>query len=109
MGGSSTAARNVISGNEYEGIAISQSNSNGNVVENNVIGLQVDGISPLGNGFNADANDRRAGVGIDGSAGTRNTIRRNSIAFNNGLGISLGGGANNRQNFPEIASADIQR
>ena len=118
VGGSSTAARNVISGNEYGGIVITQSNSNGNVVQNNVIGLQVDGISPLGNGFNADPNDRRAGVGIEG---TGNAIRSNSIAFNNGLGISLGlnpnimpndvgdadGGANNRQNFPVLSSVTV--
>ena len=89
VGGSTTAARNVISGNAFGGVIINDGGlrGSGNVIQNNFIGLQADGIGPLGNGFNDDPSDKRAGIHLDRFAGTGNAILSNGIAFNAGLGI----------------------
>jgi CSLREA domain-containing protein len=62
---------NVISGNTGGGVEITGSAS-GNFVQNNLIGLQVDGVSTLGNG----------GVGVEVYVG----------ATNNVIGVEFGGG-----------------
>lgn len=46
------AGRNVISGNDAEGIYIEGSGSVGNTIQNNRIGVSADGLSSLGNGNN---------------------------------------------------------
>lgn len=89
IGGSSAAERNVISGNTFDGIFITdggQGTGNGNVVRGNFIGTQVDGAGRLGNG--------REGVSVD-FGGTSNTIggttngAGNIIAFNAAFGVNL--------------------
>ena len=65
IGGSSVAARNVVSGNVAEGVLIADSGSDGNFVQGNYIGVTINGDTALGNGG--------AGVGIDAGA-TGNTI-----------------------------------
>ncbi len=119
VGGTSPAARNLISGNNNDGLSITGVQ---NMVEGNLIGTQRDGISPLGNGdlgvkilnrfsppiLTRDSNtvgsaDAAAanviafnggpGVAIHGSSGngiTGNRILGNSIFSNGGLGIDLG-------------------
>jgi hypothetical protein len=49
IGGASTSAGNVISANQGNGVNITGVNALGNTVENNVIGLTVDGTTRLGN------------------------------------------------------------
>jgi hypothetical protein len=124
IGSTSRAARNLISGNDAEGVFIeggvleNQGSSNNNSVQGNIIGTQKDGIKALGNGL--------AGVAVvenspetttDDANGNR--ILSNSIFSNGALGIDLGDedgrnandpgdadtGPNNLQNKPSLGSA----
>jgi len=49
IGGSTTQARNIISGNQYDGVRISGSSASNNVVTGNYIGTSADGTTPVGN------------------------------------------------------------
>ena len=108
IGGASSGARNVISGNKQYGVVIQ--NSSANFLQGNFIGTQADGTSPLGNNFhgvlvvntasnniiggtNAGEGNTIASNGGDGvyvELGTGNRILSNSIFSNTGLGIDLG-------------------
>jgi RHS repeat-associated protein/uncharacterized repeat protein (TIGR01451 family) len=84
IGGLTAAERNVISGNNFDGIG--DSGGGNTTVQGNFIGTQVDGVRPLGNG--------RVGVGVDNGGGG-DTIggttsgAGNVIAFNgNGSGFN---------------------
>lgn len=63
LGGTSSAARNVVSGNRYDGVRFDEGSTNNNV-QGNVIGTTASGMSALGNG--------RAGIGVTGAS--NNTI-----------------------------------
>ena len=133
IGGTTPAARNVISGNGANGV---RSDYHPNTVQGNFIGTEADGVSPLGNGSNGvlinffDSNaigGSASGAGntiaFNGGAGVAvlgplNPVSSNAIFANAGLGIDLGGdgvtpndpcdgdsGANNLQNTPVITSA----
>ena len=92
IGGDTDAARNVISGNGENGIAIGlprrYSDRNGAVqdvnggegvtVERNFIGADVTGEKPLGNGLHGIFLDNRTFI---------HTIKRNRIAFNKSSGV----------------------
>jgi hypothetical protein len=143
IGGSQTGAGNVIAGNSV-GIQIGGSTTGtvqNNIIQGNFIGLNRTAGKPLSNalagirisaglnnkigGINAGegniiAFNNGPGVFVSASfdAATGNTIAKNSIYLNNGLGIDLGAagvaandscdgdnGANNLQNFPVIAAA----
>ncbi|MFB2968826.1 DUF4347 domain-containing protein, partial [Aerosakkonema sp. BLCC-F183] len=112
IGGTTAAARNIISGNNSGGISITGSTATGNQVLGNYIGTKADGTSSLGNSshgiaiFSNAANNAIGsttagagntiafssadGVSIQTSAGTGNAILGNSIFSNTGLGIDLG-------------------
>lgn len=108
IGGGSTAARNVISGNGSNGIIVVGGASTGNRIEGNFIGKTTAGAT-LGN--------TASGIAI--SSATDTAILGNGIAFNGLLGIDLDnngtrnlndqndpdGGANRMQNFPNIYAA----
>ncbi|MEG4943312.1 Calx-beta domain-containing protein [Microcoleus sp. F4-D5] len=89
MGGRTPETRNIISGNDFEGIGISGIQATGNQILGNYIGTNLTGTAALGNG---------AGVQIQ--EGTNNTIGgttpgdRNIISGNKGRGIYLRSGAN---------------
>ncbi|MGH3850707.1 MAG: hypothetical protein ACRDRT_13550, partial [Pseudonocardiaceae bacterium] len=114
IGGASLDAINLISGNSGDGVAFS--NSNSDVVQNNLIGTMANGVTALGNGGNGisfagggslfntlggvaavEGNTIRSN-GADGvrlfDAGVGNGIRGNSIYANgstaNDLGVDLG-------------------
>ena len=86
VGGTTTTERNVISGNGDNGINISGTSSN-NQVMGNFIGTKPDGLSDLGN--------NSAGIVFSNSA-SANTIggivsgAGNVIAFNNQSGVIVG-------------------
>ncbi len=111
-------SRNVISGNQAEGIRIRDPGATGNVVRGNMIGTDVSGTGALGNGadgvhvdgqpnntiggtadgdgnviafngFMPDPASARAGVYIEGDTAIGNGILSNSIFGNAGLGIDL--------------------
>ena len=111
IGGTVGGARNVISGNAGAGVAL-VAGANGELVQGNLIGTDLTGSQPLGNGigvlidggsFNNTIGGTAAGAGntiafsagigvdVDATAGAGNTIRLNSIFADAGLGIDLGG------------------
>jgi Putative binding domain, N-terminal len=133
IGGTTPAARNVISGNGANGV---RSDYLPNTVQGNFIGTQADGVSPLGNGLNGvlinSFNDNAIGgsasgagntIAFNGGAGVlvvgaSSPVSSNAVFANAGLGIDLHGdgvtpndpcdgdsGANNRQNTPLITSS----
>jgi hypothetical protein len=109
IGGTSAAARNVISGNGASGLQITGNGTTGNLVQGNSIGTNAAGNAALGNsghgveffdgahgntigGTPAGAGNTIAfngGPGVIVFSGTGNAIRRNSIFSNGGLGIDL--------------------
>jgi hypothetical protein len=114
IGGTTAADRNVISGNEYSGIAISAIGTSNNIVIGNYIGTAVDGVTLLGNTrwgvivWNGASNNRiggtasgegnviagagqMAGVGVDNNTAntTHIAVLGNSIFSNYTIGIDL--------------------
>jgi hypothetical protein len=86
IGGTSVAARNIISGNIAEGVLIGGSNAMSNTVSGNYIGTDSSGTTPIANSgpgvaiFNG-ANGNMIG-GTAAGAG-------NLIAFNTGAGVAI--------------------
>ena len=106
IGGTSSAARNVISANGQDGVEVREST----VLQGNSIGTDAIGATSLGNGrngvlvndnFGAQIGGASAGAGnfvefnngagVAVTGGTNDAILGNSIASNTGLGIDLGG------------------
>ena len=119
IGGTSSAARNVIAGNGGFGVYSNGagSASSGNLIQGNYIGTDAAGIGALGNASggigmveasfgsrrqtvggttagaeNIIAHNGGPGVSITGTDSTSDPIEQNSIFSNAGLGIDLGGG-----------------
>jgi len=108
VGGTSPGARNLISGNDDDGVVIDD--GQGNRVLGNLIGTTKDGTGPLGNSSagvrtSAVSNNTVGGGIVEGantiafngsngveivSTGSGNSILRNSIFSNGELGIDLG-------------------
>jgi len=89
IGGTTPAARNIISGNDKNGVAISGTDATGNKIEGNYIGTNVTGNGDLGNSF--------TGVGISGAPnniiGGTTAQARNIISGNNHNGVVISGTA----------------
>jgi parallel beta-helix repeat protein len=86
IGGTNASQRNVISGNAGYGITITSTNSNGNVVSGNYIGLDASGTFAVSNNYN--------GIGIWAGAssniiGGSNAGAGNVISGNIGYGIYI--------------------
>jgi len=91
VGGLVAAARNIIAGNKQDGIFIT--NSSGNVVQGNFIGVDVTGAGALSNFFNGISISAAASNTIGGSAvGARNVISGNG---NYGIQIYNAGSSGN--------------
>jgi hypothetical protein len=108
IGGTSPAARNLISGGDSSGVGIAV--GTGNLVQGNLIGTAIDGETPLANAShgvflyagaagntvggrgpgegNTIANNGGSGVDLRGDAGAGNEIAANAIIANAGLGIN---------------------
>ncbi|MEG4517150.1 DUF4347 domain-containing protein, partial [Microcoleus sp. AT9_A5] len=123
VGGTTPAARNIISGNSNgNGLSLSGPSTTGNSLFGNFIGVGFDGTSPVPNitgvlidGANNNAIGGTAagqgntiasnlGSGVNLLAGTGNRIQNNSIFANAGLGIDLG---NNGPTANDASDADI--
>jgi hypothetical protein len=107
IGGTSSGAGNLISGNGGSGIVINNSSATGNLVQGNLIGTDSSGNAGLGNfngieihdssnntvgGTNPGAGNTIAfnrGTGIIVVSATGNSIRQNLIFSNDGRGIDL--------------------
>src|SRR5205085_760950 len=78
IGGTAAGARNVISGNEWNGVEISSAHTSGNVVLGNFIGTDYTGSAALGNGDGVALNDGSSSNTIGGTAaGAGNVISGN--------------------------------
>ena len=108
IGGTTSASRNIISGNFLSGLRL-WDGASGNRIQGNHIGTDVTGTMVLGNDGQGilfeDASDNQIGgatasagniiafnldTGVSIVSGSRNLIRNNSIFANGGLGIDLG-------------------
>jgi titin len=87
VGGTTPAARNVISGNNRVGVFIANPETSGNDVQGNYIGLAANGVTPLGNSnCGVYISDQAFGNMIGGFvAGAGNVI-----AHNGGDGVLIG-------------------
>ena len=94
IGGSVAGAGNVISGNTYQGVLISDAGSDANVVAGNFIGLNAAGTAAVANGY---AGVEIAGV-QDNVIGGTTTAARNVISGNGTQGILLNSGAATKNN-----------
>ena len=96
IGGTVPGARNIISGNGWNGIIIG-GRSTGTVVQGNLIGTAVDGTTALGNGLALSLN---RDSGIDASFAIETTIggtapgAANTIAYSTGPGVIVGASTN---------------
>ena len=95
VGGTTSAERNIISGNDLgSGVRIDGSSTNGNLVKGNYIGTAVDGTTDLGNSYDGVLITGGAASNIIGgtAAGAGNVISGNN---SNGVYI-YGAGVSNR-------------
>jgi len=82
IGGAISAAHNVISGNTLQGLVISDTNTDGNIVIGNYIGLSPSGTFSMANGW----------AGIDIFGGPRATVVQGNTCSGNSLqGIAISG------------------
>ncbi|HYE75999.1 MAG TPA: FG-GAP-like repeat-containing protein, partial [Blastocatellia bacterium] len=98
VGGSTAAARNVISGNAEDGIAIAFNQATNNVIAGNFIGTDAAGTTAIGNGEDGIAIGEVDSVSTDSSnnlIGGTSTAAGNVIAFNGDNGVALFGGTGN--------------
>jgi hypothetical protein len=120
IGGSGEFDRNVISSNDDGGISMGDSNTSGNTIVGNYIGVAADGSTPLGNaGFgisisktpdgntvgpgNVIANNQGNGIQVYHSSSLMVMISQNRI-YHNAMGIILDEGANGGITPPLILS-----
>lgn len=107
--------RNLISGNRHDGVEIDFASSSGNTLEGNLIGTDITGMHPLGNGLNGvsfvapdvpflrQGNEEPRGYAsnntIDG------TVLKNVISGNKQSGVYIFRGSNNtvKGNFIGVA------
>ena len=85
IGGLASGARNLISGNGQNGVTLQSVGSDNNAILGNYIGVDADGVTPLGNG--------RSGVLLSSAPG--NTIDGNIISANGLNGVRLEGASAN--------------
>jgi titin len=111
IGGTTSSARNILSGNDSSGVHITDSGTTGNLIEGNYIGTDLTGTVAMGNlvngvlvangasnnaiggaagAGNLIAFDAAAGVAVTQNNSIGNSIRGNSIFSNGALGIDLG-------------------
>lgn len=95
IGGTTPAARNIVSFNQGNGISLRGPSATGNVLQGNVVGLSVNGRRPLGNLLNGIFVQNAPGNTIGGvntlnADGTIRALVGNVISANNQSGISMG-------------------
>ncbi len=104
VGGGTAPARNIISGNNDQGVAMSGAGTSGNVVAGNFIGLNPAGTAAIGNGWagaecfggaqnnvigglaigagNVVSGNNSQGVALDGAGTSGNCVQGNFIGVN---------------------------
>ena len=98
IGGTVAGAGNLISGNSQYGIAITDQsgstfNSDGTIVQGNLIGTDVTGTGALGNGSDGvNISSSNPTTAINDLIGGNTAAAGNTISSNGRSGVSLGGG-----------------
>jgi hypothetical protein len=121
IGDGTAGGRNIISGNNQDGVSINGTDTNDNEIKGNYIGTDINGTANLGNSshgiyINNAASFSRIGpsnsiafntdgIQVDGSSTTQEVITQNSIFSNSGKGIALANGANPNTSTPEVSYA----
>lgn len=90
VGGTTDSERNTISGNDRHGVMIQGSNASLNTIQGNYIGLDKDGLAPLGNTRNGVIIFESANNTIGGALAP-NSKPGNTIAANSSEGIQIEG------------------
>jgi parallel beta-helix repeat protein len=93
IGGTTAAARNVISGNTGDGVLLTSDGNaatSSNVVEGNFVGTDLTGTTALANGADGVSLDAAVSNAIGGAGGAANLI-----SGNQGAGVNLVSGSNN--------------
>ena len=80
VGGMGAAERNVISGNDLDGVSVTGAGASGNQILGNYIGVNAAGAAPIGNGESA--------IDIDTGA-SGNVVRGNVLSGNAQYGIDM--------------------
>jgi hypothetical protein len=91
IGGTSAAARNVISGNSSYGINVGNAGTGGNLIEGNYVGLDANGVSAIPNNDGVFFSDSATNNTLGGTApGAANFVSGNSYrgVFFDGAGTS---------------------
>ncbi|MFN8522600.1 MAG: Calx-beta domain-containing protein [Chloroflexota bacterium] len=98
IGGTSAAARNLISGNTTQGVLLQGGGATGNAVQGNYIGTAGTGVTALANGVGVAT----VGAPSNTIGGTTGTVPGgpcsgacNLISGNTGVGVSIGAGVGN--------------
>lgn len=94
IGGTSSTARNIISGNLQDGVAFTNDSATGNLLQGNYIGLAADGATALGNQGSGVSLGTFNGLSASGIAITGNTISGNAgegVYLNNSSGNLIEG------------------
>lgn len=86
VGGATAAARNVISGNDFNGVEIDSAGTTGNRVSGNRIGLAATSAAALGNTGHGVL---ISGAAADNVVGGTAAGAGNVIAHNTGIGVSI--------------------
>ena len=87
IGGTSAAARNVISGNAEDGVQLGGVATN-NLVQGNYIGVGSDGVTAIGN-LSDGVNITSAGTASDNMIGGTESGAGNVIAYNGAYGVQV--------------------
>jgi parallel beta-helix repeat protein len=90
VGGTTIGERNIISGNNWSGVWISDGGTNGNVVRGNYIGTDLSGTAALPN----DTGVNLCCGAEENTIGGSTPEERNIISSNVGDGVSISGGHN---------------
>ena len=85
IGGTTAGARNVISGNDGNGILLSSANVFDNTIAGNYIGTNAAGTAAIANANGVQI----AGAAIDNTIGGTTAAARNVISGNTGTGVSI--------------------
>ncbi|MBK9055246.1 MAG: hypothetical protein IPL78_31420 [Chloroflexi bacterium] len=95
IGGTAPSARNIVSGNDQDGIGLQGQGVHHNVIINNYVGLKQTGDIRLRNG--ADGVDVAEGV-TDNRIGGLNPGERNVVSGNNRDGVEISHGLDTQRN-----------
>jgi len=119
IGGGTSGERNIISGNDEDGVYLSGTSSNS--IQGNYIGTDAQGVTDIGNGYrgirvwntssdntigpgNRIAFNSFRGIGVETVTSVGNVFTQNSIYSNSIGGIGLFDGSHNSISAPSIST-----